>query len=372
MDLEFIGLVNAQESSESQAPRGPLVDVDFVRAYAQAQEYGGFDKVLLAVGTSVPDSLVLASYVAAATTRLGLLVAHRPGFQAPTFAARQFATLDQLSGGRVAINVITGGDSGDLQRDGDFLDKDARYARTDEYLEVLRQAWAGTEPFSHQGPHYRVEGNLTLVKPVHAPQLPIYFSGASDAAVEVAARHADVYMMWGEPLAQVRERIARVRQAAARHGRDGQIRFSVSLRPILGASEAEAWARADRILASARQHLQSFGGAPGGAKNFGRSNAGSERLVALASQKKVHDERLWTEIAALTGAAGNSTALVGTPDQVAEAALAYYDAGITTFLFRGFEPLRDAVEYGQDLLPRIRALAGQRHAAPRRAAGGRP
>ncbi|MFT4247049.1 MAG: LLM class flavin-dependent oxidoreductase [Pseudomonas sp.] len=355
MSLEFIGLIGPQESSESQAPRGPVVDLEFVRAFAQAQEYGGFDKVLLAVNTSAADSLVLATYTAAVTEKLGLLVAHRPGFQAPTFAARQFATLDQLSRGRAAINVITGGDSGDLQRDGDFLDKDARYARTDEYLEVLRKTWSSTEPFDHQGPHYRVEDNLTLVKPVQKPYLPIYFSGASDAAVEVAARHADVYMMWGEPVAQIRQRIAQVRKAAAKHDRDKHIRFSLSLRPILGATEEEAWARAERILGSARELLKAQRGGRR-EKNFGKSNAGSERLVELASQRKVHDKRLWTEIAALTGAAGNSTALVGTADQVAEAALDYYNAGVTTFLFRGFEQLRDAVEYGQELLPRIRAL----------------
>ncbi|WP_028694123.1 LLM class flavin-dependent oxidoreductase [Pseudomonas cremoricolorata] len=352
MSVEFIGLIGPQESSESQAPRGPQVDLAFIRAFAQAQEYAGFDKALLAVNTSAADSLILASYVAAVTERLGLLVAHRPGFQAPTFAARQFATLDQLSAGRAAINVITGGDSGDLQRDGDFLDKDARYARTDEYLDVLQRTWYAREPFDHHGAHYQVEDNLTLVKP--KGKLPVYFSGASDAAVEVAARHADVYMMWGEPLQQVAERIAKVRKAAARHGREGQIRFSLSLRPILGATEEQAWARAEQILADARQlHVQRA--AASRDKRFGNSNVGSQRLVQLASQRQVHDQRLWTEIAALTGAAGNSTALVGTAEQVAESALEYYKLGVSTFLFRGFDQLQDAVQYGRDLLPLIRA-----------------
>ncbi|GLX12812.1 alkanesulfonate monooxygenase [Pseudomonas straminea] len=362
MSLEFIGLIGPQEASESQAPRGPVVDIDFIKAFAQAQEYGGFDKALLAVNTSAPDSMILASYVAAVTDKLGLLVAHRPGFQAPTFAARQFATLDHLSRGRAAINVITGGDSGDLQRDGDYLDKDARYARTEEYLDIFRKTWTNIEPFDHQGEHYRIEDNLTLVKPVQKPHVPIYFSGASDAAVEVAAKHADVYMMWGEPLEQVRERIAKVRKAAAKYGRDKHIRFSLSLRPILGATEEEAWARAERTLLDARELIHLRQGKRRD-KNFGTSNAGSSRLVELASQRKVHDKRLWTEIAALSGGAGNSTSLVGTAEQVAEAALEYYNIGVTTFLFRGFEQLRDAVEYGQDLLPRIRALVEQQNNA---------
>ncbi|MCU1723706.1 MULTISPECIES: LLM class flavin-dependent oxidoreductase [Pseudomonas] len=358
MSLEFIGLIGPQEASESQAPRGPSVDLEFIKAFAQAQEYGGFDKALLAVNTSAADSLIIASHVAAYTEKLGLLVAHRPGFQAPTFAARQFATLDQLSRGRASINVITGGDSGDLQRDGDFIDKDARYARTDEYLDVVKQTWTATQPFSHEGAHYHVEDNLTLIKPLQKPHVPIYFSGASDAAVEVAAKHADVYMMWGEPLEQVRERIAKVRKAAAKYGREKHIRFSLSLRPILGATEEAAWARAEQILADARV-LHELRASKRREFNVGKNNIGSARLVELASQKVVHDKRLWTAIAALTGAAGNSTSLVGTADQVADAALEYYNLGVTTFLFRGFDQLRDAVEYGQDLLPRIRARVAE-------------
>lgn len=366
MSLEFIGYIGPQESSESLAPRGPNVDLGFIKAFAQVQEYGGFDKALLAVSTASADSFALAAYAAAITERLGLLVAHRPGFQAPTFAARQFATLDQLSRGRAAINVITGGDGGDLQRDGDFLPHDDRYARSDEYLEVFKKVWTRDTPFDHQGRHYRIEDNHTQVKPVQSPHPPIYFSGASDAAVQVAARHADVYMMWGEPLAQIRERIARVRSAAAAHGRDRHLRFSLSLRPILGATEEEAWARADRILADARALL-----GPDGAAKFRShsANVGSDRLVSIARESRVHDKRLWTEIAALTGAAGNSTSLVGTPDQVAEAVAEYYDLGVSTFLFRGFDPLRDAAEYGQELLPRVRALVAARKAAGLRKVG---
>lgn len=351
MTLEFIGLIGPHESSESVAARGPIVDIPFIKAFSHAQEYAGFDKVLLAVNSRAPDSMIIASYVAAFTDKLGLLVAHRPGFQAPTFAARQFATLDQLSQGRAAINVITGGDSGDLQRDGDFLDKDRRYARTGEYLDIMKQVWQSETPFSYQGEFYRVQENLTEVKP---QQLPIYFSGASEAAVEIAAKHADVYMMWGEPLAQVAERIAHVRQAAKRYGREDKIRFSLSLRPILGATDSEAWARADAILTAAQANIGDKPIQPD-------SNTGSQRLYQLAQQQSVHDSCLWTGIAALSGAAGNSSSLVGSPDIVAEAALEYYKLGITTFLFRGFDQLRDATEYGQLLLPRIRQRVAQHH-----------
>jgi len=348
MTLEFIGLVGAHEASESDPGNGQTVDLPFIKAFAQTQEYAGFDKVLLAVNTRAPDSMIIASYVAALTDKLGLLVAHRPGFQAPTFAARQFATLDQLSQGRAAINVITGGDSGDLQRDGDFLDKETRYARSGEYLTVMKQVWASQQPFSHSGEFYQVEDNLTEVKPWHQPRVPIYFSGASAAAVEIAAQHADVYMMWGEPLEQVKARIAEVRAAAKKVGREDQIRFSLSLRPILGATDEEAWRRADQLLLQAQANI-------GGKAIQPDSNAGSQRLYQLATARKVYDSCLWTGIAALSGAAGNSTALVGSPQTVAEAALEYYKLGVTTFLFRGFDQLRDAAEYGRLLLPAIRA-----------------
>lgn len=348
MTLEFIGLVGAHEASESDPGNGQTVDLPFIKAFAQTQEYAGFDKVLLAVNSRAPDSMIIASYVAALTDKLGLLVAHRPGFQAPTFAARQFATLDQLSQGRAAINVITGGDSGDLQRDGDFLDKERRYARSGEYLAIMKQVWASQQPFSHKGAFYQVEDNLTEVKPWHKPRVPIYFSGASSAAVEVAAQHADVYMMWGEPLEQVKARIAEVRAAAKKVGREDQIRFSLSLRPILGATDEEAWQRADHLLAQAQANI-------GGKAIQPDSNAGSQRLYQLATARKVYDRCLWTGIAALSGAAGNSTSLVGSPQTVADAALEYYKLGITTFLFRGFDQLRDAAEYGRLLLPAIRA-----------------
>jgi alkanesulfonate monooxygenase len=348
MTLEFIGLVGAHEASESDPGNGQTVDLPFIKAFAQTQEYAGFDKVLLAVNSRAPDSMIIASYVAALTDKLGLLVAHRPGFQAPTFAARQFATLDQLSQGRAAINVITGGDSGDLQRDGDFLDKERRYARSGEYLAIMKQVWASQQPFSHKGAFYQVEDNLTEVKPWHKPRVPIYFSGASAAAVEVAAQHADVYMMWGEPLEQIKARIAEVRAAAKKVGREDQIRFSLSLRPILGATDEEAWQRADHLLAQAQANI-------GGKAIQPDSNAGSQRLYQLATARKVYDRCLWTGIAALSGAAGNSTSLVGSPQTVADAALEYYKLGITTFLFRGFDQLRDAAEYGRLLLPAIRA-----------------
>ena len=182
---------------------------------------------------------------AAHTERLGFLVAHRPGFVAPTLAARKFATLDQITGGRAAIHVISGGDDVDQLRDGDTLPKDERYARTDEYVHILKRIWTETGPVDHAGKYYRFAGASTAMRCVQQPRIPIYFGGASDAAIAVAGKHADVYALWGETHEQVREITTRVRAAAAKHGRE--VRFSLSFRPILAPTEDAAWARAEQI-----------------------------------------------------------------------------------------------------------------------------
>jgi alkanesulfonate monooxygenase len=367
MPVEFIGLIGHQDSSESRLPSGPVVDKAYISALARAHDNAGFDRALIGYFSSMPDGQQLAAYTAFETTRLSPLLAHRPGFTSPTVAARAFATLDQLSGGRLALNIITGSDDTEQQRDGDFLTHDERYARTDEYLDVLKKTWRSDAAFDHEGPHYRVKGLRNPVKPARDGHIPIYFSGSSDAAVEVAAKHADVYMLWGETVADVAAVVQKVRAAAARHGREQQLRFSLSLRPVLAATEAEAWARAERILAQARQIVEQspfFKNRPAVAQNVG-----SQRLLALAQQGRVLDKRLWTEIAQLTGARGNSTGLVGTAAQVAESLLDYYDIGISTFLIRGFDPLDDAVQYGRELIPLVRAEVARRDgiAAPRAA-----
>ena len=291
------------------------------------------------------------------------MLAHRPGFVAPTLAARQLATLDQFSDGRLAVHIITGGSDDEQARDGDFLTKEQRYARTDDYIEVLKKTWTSKEPFDHEGPYYKVRDNFAAVKPLQQPHLPVFFGGSSDEAIRVAGRHANVYALFGETLEGVAETLAKVRASAAAHGRKDEIQFSLSLRPILGRTEAEAWDRAQRILEEARALKER------GALSFVRSakneSTGSQRLRGTAAGGPIRDKRLWTEIAKLTGAQGNSTSLVGTPEQVVDALLDYYDLGITKFLFRGFDPLEDAVDYGRNLLPLFRAAVANR--APQRA-----
>lgn len=354
MSVEFIGAIGTQEGSESRPARGAVVDKSFIGAITRAHEHAGFDRVLIGYFSAAPDGFQVAAFAAQQSSRLKFLLAHRPGFVAPTLAARQIATLDQFIDGRLAVHIITGGADHEQARDGDFLGKDDRYARTDDYLDVLKKSWTSEAPFDHDGPYYRVRDSYAAVRPVQHTHVPIFFGGASDAAIAVAARHADVYALWGETLAQTAETIAKVRAAAAQHGRQDSIRFSLSIRPILAHSEAEAWGRADRILESARA---AQGGRIRSIFRQGDTppeNVGSLRLLETAAGGAVRDKRLWTEIARLTGAQGNSTALVGTATQVADALLAYWDLGVDTFLIRGFDPIEDALDYGRALIPLVR------------------
>ncbi|MFI1050770.1 LLM class flavin-dependent oxidoreductase [Streptomyces griseoruber] len=367
MPVEFIGMIGTKDSEGR--PDGPAVDPEFTRRFARVHEEAGFDRVLIGHSSSSPDGAQVAAHVAAHTERLGLLLAHRPGILAPTAAARSFATLDHLSGGRLAVHVISGGNDAEQRRDGDHLAKDDRYARTDEFLDVVKRAWSEPEGFGHEGRFYRFDDFRSEVRPLQHPRIPLYFGGSSAAAHRVGGKHADVFALWGEPLAGTAEQIAAVRAAAHAAGRTAPPRISVSFRPILGRTEEEAWERAHGILDAIRRRgtAGSFFDRARPPLPLGPSvrpeNAGSRRLLAAAARGERHDRALWTAPAAATGAAGNSTALVGTPETVARALLDYLDIGVTTFLLRGYQPLRDAAEFGRTLLPLVRQEAERRERA---------
>jgi alkanesulfonate monooxygenase len=375
MPVEFIGMIGTRDQSEIRRSRGPVVDRDYVRRFSRAHEDAGFDRVLIGYASSQPDGGQVAAYAAAHTDRLSFLVAHRPGFVAPTLAARTFATLDQFAGGRIAVHIITGGSDAEQRRDGDYLAKDERYDRTSEYLDIMKLTWTSDEPFSYQGRHYQLEDNYAEVRAAQQPRIPVYFGGSSDAAYRVGGKHADVYALWGEPLAETREQIASVQAAAAAAGRAGPPRISVSFRPILGPTEDLAWERAHQILATTQSNLKEFesqwrwpvGVGGSGEKSGGAEpeNKGSQRLLAAAAKGELHDRALWTPLASATGAAGNSTALVGTPETVAQALLDYVDIGVTTLLIRGYDPYDDAIDYGRHLLPLVREELSRREVARR-------
>ena len=360
--IEFIGFVGPSPFTEVEEWTGPALDPEYIARLGKAHDDGAFDRVLLGYGADRPDNWQIAGYLTQQTVRLGVLVAHRPGFVAPTLAARFASTLDHFSQGRVALHMITGGSDADQARDGDFLPKERRYTRTAEYMQILKLAWTSPEPFDFDGEYYTVKDVRQGIRPYREHGIPLFFGGSSPVALDVAARYADLYAMFGEPVDDVRAMIADVKARAAEHGRE--LAYSVSLRPILGDTEDEAWERAHRFLEIVRSRKQATVASTRflrGVAASERSKAeGAQRLLRAAAQGDVRDTRLWMAIARETGANANTTAPVGTPDQIAETILSYVDAGATSILIRGFEPLKDTPWYGRELVPRIRQLLARR------------
>ncbi|MCK9897307.1 LLM class flavin-dependent oxidoreductase [Frankia sp. AgB32] len=357
MSLEVLGMVGTKEASETRGSYfdGPAVDTPYLTRFAKAHDEAGFDRVLIGYGATQPDGFAVAGHVLAHAERLGVLIAHRPGFSVPTLVARKLATLDQLSGGgRVAIHHISGGSDADQRRDGDFADHDTRYARTAEFMAVLRRVLTSDAPFDHEGRFYRFEGAFSSVKPATPAGIPLFFGGQSDAAVAVGAEHADTYMLFGEPLAQTAERIALLRAEAAKHGRT--LRFSLSTRPIIADTEEAAWDRAEAIAAETRRRVDAAAQGRGLFPGMSAS-VSSARMQEVAARQQVYDDRLWFGVTALTGPGGNSSGHVGTAQQVADALLRYHEIGVDTFLIRGFDPYDDVVHWGRELIPALRAGA---------------
>lgn len=313
-------------------------------AVAQAAQDAGFDAVLTPTGTHCPDAWITTAALSQRVSRLRFLVAFRPGTITPTLAAQQAATFNRLTGGRLALNVVTGGEDVEQRRFGDGLDKDGRYARTDEFLTVLRGASCGV-PFDFHGEHLWVEGALA---PLAQGPPEIWFGGSSDAAVRVAAHHADVYLTWGLPPPAAKEHIERVLAAAARHGRSP--RFGIRLHVVARSTAEEAWRAAEALIegadVEAAQRMLA-----------GLQSVGQARMTALHGGRRDRLEvypNLWAGIGLVRGGAG--TALVGRYDQVADRIAEYQAAGFDEFILSGWPHDEEARRFGATVLPALRAL----------------
>jgi alkanesulfonate monooxygenase len=370
MSIEIIGLISTHDQSEIRPSYGPIIDPVYVSKFARAHENSDFDRVLIGYSSGSPDGTQVAAYAASQTERLQFLIAHRPGFVFPTVAARTFATLDQFTQGRIALHTISGAADAEQHRDGDYLSKSDRYERSGEFLRVLKLAWTSDVPFDFDGKFYKFEDFVSGVRPYQQPRIPLYFGGSSPDAYRIGAAEADVYALFANPLAATAEEIAKVHAASAAAGRAEPPRISVSFRPILGATEDLAWQRAHDILAQTKARIAS--GAPSKEWRPAASafrSVGSQRQLEAAERGERHDRALWTPLAAATGAGGNSTALVGTPETVAEALLDYVDLGVSTVLIRGYDPYDDAIDYGRELIPRVREGVASRERSTGRAVG---
>lgn len=357
MPIEIIGYVpHTRRTETSGLWWSDDLDRDYIEETALAHEEAGFDSVLVGQGSWGPDALLIAQHVLTVTKRLKVLVAHRPGFVQPTVAARQFLTLDHLSGGgRLGVHIITGSAGGELQRDGDTLPDDQRYDRTAEYIDLLRKVWSERKPFDHKGRYYQIENGFSSIPPLG--NLPLSFAGSSKGALAVGPGRTEYYMIWGEPLAQTAEAMRELHALGTARGLSPKI--SVSLRAITGQTEDAAWEAAAEIYNRAEAELAQSRAAD---KQLQVARAridsvGSAKLDAIAQRGDVQDERLWLGFTRLVGRGGSTTALVGTIPQVTDAFMTYYRAGAQAFYLRGWNIAADARAHGAELIPSLRAAA---------------
>lgn len=329
------------------------VNIDYLKQIATAADTLGYEGVLIPTGRSCEDPWVVASTLAAVTTRLRFLVAVRPGLMAPTLAARMAATFDRLSGGRLLVNLVTGGDVSELEGDGLFLDHAERYEASAEFIRIWREVLAASHEsaeLDYQGKHLKVKGAKVLFPPLQRPHPPVYFGGSSAAAHELAAEQVDTYLTWGEPPAEVARKLADVRQRAARHGRS--VKFGIRLHVIVRETEDEAWAAAGQLISKLDDATVARAQAVIGKMD----SEGQRRMAALhaggGGRSRAELEispNLWAGVGLVRSGAG--TALVGDPHIVAARIKEYAALGIDTFVLSGYPHLEEAYRFAELVFP---------------------
>ncbi|MFI5807023.1 LLM class flavin-dependent oxidoreductase [Streptomyces sp. NPDC051561] len=355
------GGVTAVQGRTGAATRRPA-DIGYLTQVARAAEQAGFHSLLTPVGLGCVDPWILTAALAQHTDRIGFLVAFRAGFASPTLLAQQADAFRRFAGGRLRLNVVTGGDPVEQRAYGDHLAHDERYARTAELMAALRTLLDGGA-VDHEGAHLRLRG-AQLVDPATEHPVPLYFGGASPAAEEVAAHHADVQLLWGEPPSAIAGRIERVRakadaagRASAGPGARDPLRFGLRLHVIARDTAAEAWAEADRILS----RLDPDAVRASQTRFAAMDSVGQARMAALHggstdAAKLEIAPNLWAGIGLVREGAG--TALVGSHDEVAGRLHEYRELGVDEFVLSGYPHLEEAYRVGEEVAPRLRALVG--------------
>ncbi|MET0238323.1 MAG: LLM class flavin-dependent oxidoreductase [Sphingobium sp.] len=362
-DLEIVGIVNHRAGAVGD-PLSPLdFDPEHIRASAQSQEAAGYDRVLIANAATMPESFAIGAYLSPITTRLGFMMAHRPGPVMPTMAARHLATLDRLSQGRAAVHVIAGADDREVQADGGFTSKEERYHLAAEYVDVMRRMWSSPEPFDFKGEFYTFNGAHAMVRPTGGA-MPVYWGGTSDLALDLAGKCADVYAMGGDSFAGAGELSQKALAAAQRHGRDLKVLMTMVI--IVGETEDAAWDRANTLYQTVMEQVA--GGARGVMANHEKDGdkaaAGAfQRMLERTKEGDRLDRCLWTGLNKAYGGRGNNSVLVGTAAQIADSLMEYRRLGITRFLLRGPDQDRDGPIIGRDLVPELRRLIVERESA---------
>lgn len=353
-----------------------VVDIAYHIKVAQAVEAAGYTFALIPTGGNCSDAWIIGATLAAHTKIFKPLVAMRPGLIAPALAARMGATLDEATGGRALMNIVTGSSPADMKAMGDELafDKDARYERTLEYIKIVKQLWINSaaergeqllaahdafkhiEPLDYKGKYFQLEGGVSYPPPVQRPHPPFYFGGSSAAAKKTAAEIADVYLMWAEPLDWIKEQIDDVeyhrRELLETQGIERSIRYGLRAQVVIRDTEEEAWAAAKLIVSRIEPEVKQ--GLEG--QLFYNLSAGQQRQNELRKLAEANDyvigPNFWAGLAQVRG--GGAMAFVGTPEQVADRLLEYADIGITSFILSGYPNLEEATSSGEALLPVFR------------------
>ncbi|ETF02605.1 alkanesulfonate monooxygenase [Advenella kashmirensis W13003] len=318
---------------------------EYLRQIAITSENLGYDGLLIPTGSACLDPWVVAASLIPVTQRIKLLVALRTSLGGPAPSARQAATLDQALHGRLLLNVVPGGDAAELAADGVRLAHDQRYEAADEYLQIWKKLLSG-ETVDFSGKYLTVRQSRNYHAPVQRPWPPLYFGGSSDAAHELAARHVDAYLTWGEPPAAVAAKIADVRERAAKYGRT--VRFGLRVHVIVRETAEQAWADADRLISHvtdddierARQNYAQM------------DSVGQQRMAALHGGRRDRLEvapNLWAGVGLVRGGAG--TSLVGDPQTVVDRLREYADLGIDTFVLSGYPHLEEAIRFAELAFP---------------------
>lgn len=366
MPTEFISITFANNSNELAPIPGAPVDPEFLVRYARALDDYGFNYTLVPYGSGGFDPFTLGATILAVTKKIKVIIALRPNTIYPTVAAKQLATLDQLGGGRAVVHFIAGGSDVEQAREGDFLTKEERYGRLEDYIKILKRAWASSEPFDWDSKYYKFKGYSNQVLPA-ARKIPVSVGGSSDEAYRIGGALGDIFGLWGEPLKETKEQIDRIYAAADAAGRpaNDRPRIWVTFRPIIAETEELAWAKAHRTLDLLNENASKIRQSRGGinAAVATPQNVGSQRLLDIAKRGDVQDRALWYPTVTATNAAGASTALVGSPQTIIDSLIDYVDLGAELISIRGYDNLNDAIDYGRYILPGVRKVLAEREAA---------
>ncbi|MDZ7729721.1 MAG: LLM class flavin-dependent oxidoreductase [Dehalococcoidia bacterium] len=326
--------------------RPPSLDM-FVRV-ARAAEDAGFDYALVPVADVCWEAWISCSMISAQTSKIKMLVAARPGLIQPTLTAKMVSTFDQLSQGRVYINLIAGGGPAEMAADGVFYNHDERYAAMDETVTIMKRSWTEKDPVTFEGDFFRVENAVVRPRPYQQPHPPFFLGGISPAAQEVGGKHASVYLFWGDVPERIAGDIESVRQAAVRHGREHELRYGMRLQVLVRETEEEAWAAADALIAPEVERLKQRRMAGMGAESHADA-----RMREMAEKTAGNNYRiaphLWAGITAVRHGAG--VMVVGNPQQVAETLEEFVQLGCRDFCLSGYPHDEEAERFGRLVMP---------------------